>query len=115
MVQGLFTKDKPFMRTPKMAQSVALLRALDASREETLFAIALWLAAGSIAFSLGTDTMDLLLWIIVLLVQSLPYVAALVTSIISAYPKLSAKLVCGGVCSNENIKRGRKEQNLIGK
>jgi exo-beta-1,3-glucanase (GH17 family)/cellulose synthase/poly-beta-1,6-N-acetylglucosamine synthase-like glycosyltransferase len=105
MVQGLFTKDKPFWRTPKMAQSVALLRALDASREESLFALALWLAAGAIALNIGTETLDLVLWIIVLLVQSLPYVAALIMAVISAYPKLSAKLVCGGFCGDSNSKR----------
>ena len=105
MVQGLFTKDKPFSRTPKMAQSAALLRALDASREETLFAIALWSAAAAIIVSIGTDTLDLLLWVIVLLVQSLPYMAALAMSIISAYPKLSAKLICGGYCSDDKNKQ----------
>jgi len=100
MVQGLLTNDKPFSRTPKMAQSVALLRALDASREESLFAVALWLSAAAITYSIGTETLDLLLWVIVLLVQSLPYVAALLMSIVSAYPKLDAKLVCGGLCSD---------------
>lgn len=105
MVQGLLTKDKPFSRTPKMAQSVALLRALDACREEGLFAIALWTAAAAIIVTLGTETLDLLLWVIVLLVQSLPYMAALMMSIISAYPKLSAKLICGGYCSDDESSR----------
>jgi exo-beta-1,3-glucanase (GH17 family)/cellulose synthase/poly-beta-1,6-N-acetylglucosamine synthase-like glycosyltransferase len=102
MVQGLLTKDKPFSRTPKMAQSAALLRALDACREEALFAIMLWTAAAAIVITLGTETMDLLLWVIVLLVQSLPYMAALMMSIISAYPKMSAKLICGGYCSDDD-------------
>ncbi|MDT8282445.1 MAG: beta-(1-3)-glucosyl transferase, partial [Gammaproteobacteria bacterium] len=105
MVQGLLTKGKPFSRTPKMAQTAALLRALDASREESLFAVALWTAAAGIAYTIGTDTLDLLLWVIVLSVQSLPYMAALLMSIISAYPKISAKLVCGGYCSNDKNSR----------
>lgn len=105
MVQGLLTKNKPFMRTPKMAQSAALLRALDASRYESLFAIALWMAAAAIVYSIGTETLDLLLWVIVLLVQSLPYIASLVMSITSAYPNISAKLVCGGFCSDEESKQ----------
>jgi len=105
MVQGLLTGDKPFSRTPKMAQSAALLRALDASREESLFAVALWLAAAAIVYSIGTETLDLLLWVIVLLVQSLPYLAALLMAIISAYPKLNAKLVCGGFCSDQESGR----------
>jgi len=105
MLQGLFTRDKPFMRTPKHEKSAALLRALDASREETLFASALWLAAAGISFTIGTDTLDLLLWVIVLLVQGLPYMAALLTAIISAYPRLSAKLVCGGYCGDMDRSR----------
>ncbi len=104
-VQGLFTKNKPFMRTPKHEQSAALLRALDACREETLFAIAMWLAAAAIIYTIGTDTTDLLLWVIVLLVQALPYLAALLTSVISAYPGLSSKWVCGGYCSEPDIGR----------
>ena len=105
MLQGVFTKNKPFMRTPKHEKKAALLRALDASREETLFALALWLAAGAIMYTIGTETLDLTLWVIVLLVQALPYMAALLTSIISAYPQLSSKLVCGGYCSDADRSR----------
>jgi len=101
MWQGLFSCNKPFLRTPKMAQSAALLHALDASREESLFAIALWMAAAFIAHTIGTDTFDLLLWVIVLLVQSLPYLAALLMSIISAFPGLRAELVCGRFCAEQ--------------
>jgi cellulose synthase/poly-beta-1,6-N-acetylglucosamine synthase-like glycosyltransferase len=104
-VQGLFTSNKPFMRTPKREKSAALLRALDACREETLFAIALWAAAAAIVYTIGTETMDLLLWVIVLLVQALPYMAALLTSIVSAYPRMSAKLISGGIWANAG--RGR--------
>jgi len=95
MVQGLFTGDKPFIRTPKLEQSAALFRALDSSREEGMFALALWTAATAIVYTIGADTMDLLLWIIVLLVQSLPYVAALAMAVISAYPGLNAGFVSG--------------------
>ena len=103
MLQGLFTSGKSFSRTPKLAKSAALLQALDASREETLFAVALWLAAAAIASISGTDTLDLLLWVIVLLVQSIPYMAALIIAIISAYPNISARLVCGGFCTDDEI------------
>jgi hypothetical protein len=37
--------------------------------------------------------MDLHLWIFVLLVQSLPYLSAVVVSFISALPRLSASLL----------------------
>ena len=96
---GLFTRGKPFLRTPKMEQAAALTSAIGVAREEALLCIALWGAAGSIAYLHGSDTLDLLLWIIVLLVQSIPYLSAVLVSIISAFPNLRAELVCGGQCA----------------
>ena len=95
MWQGLVTRDKPFLRTPKMEQATALRRALASAREEILLMIALWSAAAAVAFQNGSDTLDLLLWIIVLLVQSVPYSAALLVSVLSAFPRLRAGLVAG--------------------
>ena len=95
---GLFTRHRPFLRTPKMEQAMALLRALGSAREETLMLIALWTAAGAVAYRHDPSMLDTLLWIIVLLVQSVPYLAALLMSIISAFPGLRAELVCGRFC-----------------
>jgi exo-beta-1,3-glucanase (GH17 family)/cellulose synthase/poly-beta-1,6-N-acetylglucosamine synthase-like glycosyltransferase len=95
---GLFTRHMPFLRTPKMEQAMALLRALGSAREETLMLIALSSAAGAIAYQYGSNTLDTLLWIIVLLVQSVPYLAAVLMSIISAFPGLHASLICGRFC-----------------
>ena len=92
---GLFTDGRPFVRTPKMEQSVALFKAIASASEETLFMLALWLAAAVIYFHAPVETWDMVLWIIVLLVQSLPYFSALCLSIISAFPKLSARIVTG--------------------
>ena len=94
---GLFTSGKPFLRTPKMEKAAALARAIGVAREEALLCIALWSAAGSIAYLYGSDTMDLLLWVIVLLVQSIPYLSAVLVSVISAFPNLRAELVGGGI------------------
>ena len=93
MLQGIVTKNKPFLRTPKLASTAALLQAINAAREETLLLLALWLSAWGIARIHGTDSMDLLLWVSVLLVQSIPYVASLLMSIISGFPHLRAELV----------------------
>jgi exo-beta-1,3-glucanase (GH17 family)/cellulose synthase/poly-beta-1,6-N-acetylglucosamine synthase-like glycosyltransferase len=95
MWQGLVTRDMPFLRTPKMEQATALGRALASAREEILLMTALWVAAAAVAFQSGSETLDLLLWIIVLLVQSVPYLAALAVSVLSAYPGLRAGLVAG--------------------
>lgn len=97
MWQGLVTRDKPFLRTPKMEQANALMRALASAREEILMMLALWLAAAAVAFRNDSGTLDLLLWIILLLVQSVPYLAALLVSVLSAFPRLPAGMVAGRI------------------
>ncbi len=86
IVKGLFTKDEPFFRTPKQAQPHAFAAALAAARQESLLMLALWVAA------LGLQTIpeelsspDLSVWTAVLLIQSIPYAAALAVSLISAF------------------------------
>ena len=91
MLLGMVTRGRPFLRTPKLEHSLALVKALASAREEALFMLALWGAATGIYLKHGSDTLDLLLWIIVLIVQSLPYLAALLMSFISGLPRMSAK------------------------
>ncbi len=91
---GMLTNGKPFIRTPKLQPSTALRKALGSASEEVYFTLVLWLSAASLYYILPLDTLDILLWIVVLLVQSLPYFSAVLVSIISAYPSLSAKWVC---------------------
>jgi exo-beta-1,3-glucanase (GH17 family)/cellulose synthase/poly-beta-1,6-N-acetylglucosamine synthase-like glycosyltransferase len=80
---GLFTRRRPFIRTPKRADRHALFRAMTDAREESLFMLALWLAAFGISQSGATQSPDLLVWVLVLLLQSLPYATALVFAFIS--------------------------------
>ncbi len=101
---GLFTRNKPFMRTPKMARASALFKALAVARQELLLMVALWTMAGVLGSRYETGTLDLLLWIIVLLVQSIPYLATVVVSMVSAFPSLSANLVCGGSCEEQRTR-----------
>jgi len=91
MLLGMVTRGRPFLRTPKLENSLALVKALASAREECLFMLALWGAAAGIFMKHGSDTLDLLLWIIVLIVQSLPYLAAVLMSLISGLPRMSAK------------------------
>jgi hypothetical protein len=98
---GILTRNKPFMRTPKMERASALGKALAASREEALLLACLWGAAGVLSLRYVADTLDLLLWIIVLLVQSIPYLASVIAAVISAFPRLPAKLVCGRRCEEQ--------------
>jgi exo-beta-1,3-glucanase (GH17 family)/cellulose synthase/poly-beta-1,6-N-acetylglucosamine synthase-like glycosyltransferase len=87
---GFFVKSKPFFRTPKQAHKHALLKALGAAREEVLLCMALCLAATGIILSFGTENLDLLMWTIMLLLQAVPYAAAVIVSTISALPRLPA-------------------------
>lgn len=96
MLLGMITKDKPFLRTPKLASSAALIKAINTAREETLLLSALWLSAWGVVQIHGTESMDLALWISVLMVQSIPYGASLLMSIISGFPNLRAELISSG-------------------
>ncbi|HEX4300056.1 MAG TPA: glycosyltransferase [Gammaproteobacteria bacterium] len=93
VLAGLFTRDKPFFRTPKRAENHALLQALYDSREEGLMMLGLWLAVTAVYLEVDSGMRDLSVWIAVLLIQSIPYVAALLMSLVSAYPRLPAHLI----------------------
>lgn len=92
---GLFTTGRPFLRTPKMEQSAALFKAVGAALEEILILILLWSAAWSVYYYLSLDSLDQLLWFIVLLMQSLPYFAAVFMSVVSAFPGLKSNIILG--------------------
>jgi glycosyltransferase involved in cell wall biosynthesis len=92
VLTGLATSDRPFFRTPKHASRHAVLQALGAAREEWLMTVALLLAALAISSIDQMGSPDLAVWILVLLVQTIPYVAAIAMSLLSALP-LPASLV----------------------
>ncbi len=90
---GLFTNGRPFLRTPKMEQSAPLYHAIASAREESLIMLLIWFCAAAVYYQLTLDNLDTLLWFIALLVQSIPYLAALIMSIISALPNLNSKII----------------------
>jgi exo-beta-1,3-glucanase (GH17 family)/cellulose synthase/poly-beta-1,6-N-acetylglucosamine synthase-like glycosyltransferase len=90
---GFVTKSLPFFRTPKIVKGRAIWHALQSAREEGLIGLALLLAAHSIFQQQGSETPDILVWIMVLLVQSIPYLAAVIMSIISAFAPFPTKLI----------------------
>ncbi len=87
MLNGLFTKSKPFFRTPKKAKSHALARAFMASSQEVVLMLALWTVAIAVSLRPDADSFDMLLWIGFLAIQSLPYLATFVVALISALPE----------------------------
>jgi exo-beta-1,3-glucanase (GH17 family)/cellulose synthase/poly-beta-1,6-N-acetylglucosamine synthase-like glycosyltransferase len=92
-LKGMITKSEPFFRTPKQAQPHALATAFASARTETLLMLGLWLAAVVVGRVSETQrSPDRVMWTIMLLIQSLPYMAALAVSLASAFP-LPAKLL----------------------
>jgi hypothetical protein len=93
MLNGLVSSKLGFFRTPKQAQHHGLLRAIGDAREESLLMITLLLSATVIMLQQGEILPDARIWSVVLLLQAIPYMAALLLSVISAFPSLPASLV----------------------
>jgi exo-beta-1,3-glucanase (GH17 family)/glycosyltransferase involved in cell wall biosynthesis len=83
---GLFTSERPFMRTPKCEDQPALVRGLLSSREESTILALLALGALAVGFRYGSQDVEAQLWIALLGVQSLPYLASFATAMINALP-----------------------------
>ena len=110
ILTGFFVRSKPFFRTPKQAHKHAVFKALNAAREEALLFFALCLASFAIINAFGTETLDLLMWSIMLLFQSVPYAAAVIVSIISAIPALPASWI-GETGSMQQVARSVLDPN----
>ncbi|MBA3014208.1 MAG: glycosyltransferase [Proteobacteria bacterium] len=91
VLTGFVTKNLPFFRTPKCEDSPAVVRALAAVTEEIVIAVALWIGVLGILFRQGEDRQSLTLWATVLFIQSLPYLAAIVVSLITTLPPQEKK------------------------
>lgn len=94
MLTGFVNSSIGFFRTPKHADAHGLIKALLDAREELLFMTAMVL--GSFAVLLREDSamlLDVRVWAFLLLIQAIPYVAAVVLSLISAAPRLPGRLV----------------------
>ncbi|NOT11178.1 MAG: glycosyltransferase [Methylococcaceae bacterium] len=84
--QGLLTSGKPFMRTPKYEKQGPLLSGLLIIWQELLLLILLGIAIWFIYSLEQFDNLSGKLWISVLSVQAVPYIAALLTVLISVAP-----------------------------
>jgi len=92
MLSGFVNKDRPFFRTPKRTTRHAWLQSLAAAREEAVLMCGLWMAAFAVSSIPQMDgdlpglvgSPDLTVWVTVLLVQSIPYAAAVMVSLVSS-------------------------------
>ncbi|MDH0300710.1 MULTISPECIES: glycosyltransferase [unclassified Pseudomonas] len=92
VLYGFFTSSMPFFRTPKNADSHGVLVAISEAREELFIMLLLWGAALGIYLVQGLPSSDMRFWVAMLLVQSLPYLAALVMALLSSLPKPAEKV-----------------------
>jgi exo-beta-1,3-glucanase (GH17 family)/cellulose synthase/poly-beta-1,6-N-acetylglucosamine synthase-like glycosyltransferase len=88
---GLVTRNKPFYRTPKLAPRLALLRALIHAKQEVILLLAFLGAAVGVHLRQRNTSSDLDVWIVVMLVQAIPYAAAVVMSLISGFQRMPAE------------------------
>ncbi len=91
MLTGLMTSDQPFLRTPKCENQTAVVKGMLMAWEEMAIFLAFCISSAAIIARHGTDNPEILLWVAVMLIQSLPYGAALVMSMINVIPAILPK------------------------
>ncbi|GAB2178035.1 glycosyltransferase family 2 protein [Dongia sp. agr-C8] len=93
--RGTFTNNLPFHRTPKMENAPAFVRGFVDAWEETLIAAVLIGSGVWVVMTRGAWEPAAFLWGILLFVQSLPFVSALIMSMIAVLPKKEAEPLPG--------------------
>jgi cellulose synthase/poly-beta-1,6-N-acetylglucosamine synthase-like glycosyltransferase len=93
VVYGLFTRSIPFFRTPKLTGHGGLMQALAEAREELYILLLLWGAALGMVLTHNLDTRDAWAWLLMLLLQSVSYLAAVLMSWLAVLPGTAEPLV----------------------
>jgi hypothetical protein len=88
VIYGLATSRLPFMRTPKMDERATLGMALGMARGEAVLALLLWVGAAVLWMNNGVVDPEARLWAIFMVVQSLPYAAAVFVSVVNALEQM---------------------------
>jgi cellulose synthase/poly-beta-1,6-N-acetylglucosamine synthase-like glycosyltransferase/exo-beta-1,3-glucanase (GH17 family) len=88
VIYGLLTNKLPFIRTPKMDSRATLGRAIAMARDEAAIAVALLVAATAVWMGKGAIDPEARLWAVLLVVQSLPYLAAVYVSLVNALEQM---------------------------
>ena len=84
--QGLFKRRAHFARTPKMKDAPALVQGLMTARQEAVFLVLLLSAAAGVTLVHRGGTWEAVLWTVILLVQAVPYLAAVTMALLAAMP-----------------------------
>lgn len=89
---GLFSASKPFLRTPKGENKPAFVKGLLMAWEELQIFSLIWIMVVANFWRFGTHHHEARLWGALLAVQSLPYLAAMLTSLASTLPQFHIAL-----------------------
>ncbi|WP_241666770.1 glycosyltransferase [Muricoccus nepalensis] len=100
--QGFFKRRAHFARTPKMENAPALVQGLMTARQEGMIMLLLWLAAAGITVAHRGGTWEAVLWTVILLVQSVPYLAAVSMALVAALPARQAVALPGAVSAQSS-------------
>ena len=84
MLAGIFTSGKPFLRTPKCEDPADLRQALGVVQQEMLLFGLCVTALAAVWMTRGFSDPPALLWMVMLSVQTIPYVASIAIAIVSA-------------------------------
>lgn len=87
-IQGLFTSGRPFIRTPKCEKSRPVWAGLQSIRQESLMLLLLLTMTVSFYRIDHFDNFSGQLWLSVLMVQTVPYVATLMVLLINLMPDM---------------------------
>jgi exo-beta-1,3-glucanase (GH17 family)/cellulose synthase/poly-beta-1,6-N-acetylglucosamine synthase-like glycosyltransferase len=81
---GLFTSGKPFLRTPKCADTASIGQVLRLAWQETGLLIGCLGALFMMMWTRGFDDPAVILWMVMLTIQTMPYAATAVVAVLSA-------------------------------
>ena len=84
VIAGLFTSNQPFLRTPKLENPADFVQVLRGAWQETTLCVLCFLAIVAMMFDRGFEDPAATLWMVMLIIQSLPYTATVATAWISA-------------------------------
>lgn len=96
-IKGMFTDNMPFVRTPKCADPSMFRQALAAVQEELLIALSMVLVVVVLIMQPREyGSPDLMMWCVAVLIQSIPYSAAVFVSFVSSF-RWPARILGAGI------------------
>jgi exo-beta-1,3-glucanase (GH17 family)/cellulose synthase/poly-beta-1,6-N-acetylglucosamine synthase-like glycosyltransferase len=130
VLTGLFTRKRPFLRTPKCEDKSAVIRGIVVAWEEFVLCTLLWLGAVVILIGDGTlgsgwRNQEAVTWATMLMALSLPYCAGVLASLASAMPTYAERrvakplpapaptvLLAGGIPATVAVKSAQDHQAI---